>query len=79
MGLQVCMGAMLQCSFGVAPSVLAVIPKGASLVNATSPVATAYASVSAEPTTARHASCGMVSALRTAPSAHGEKMSHSTM
>ena len=27
MALQVCMGAMLQCSFGAAPSTLAVLPK----------------------------------------------------
>jgi hypothetical protein len=40
MGMQVCMGAMLQCSFGMAPSTLAVIPEGASLVNATAPAAT---------------------------------------
>ena len=40
MGLQVCMGAMMQCSFGVAPAALSVIPKGASLINATAPAAT---------------------------------------
>jgi hypothetical protein len=38
--MQVCMGAMLQCSFGVTPATLSVIPKGASLVNATTPAAT---------------------------------------
>jgi hypothetical protein len=40
MGAQVCMGAMLQCSFGAAPSTLSVIPKGASMVNATTLAAT---------------------------------------
>ena len=29
MGMQVCMGAMLQCSFGTAPSTLAVLPANA--------------------------------------------------
>lgn len=37
MGLQVCMGAMLQCSFGVAPSSLVVLP--ANHVNASVPAA----------------------------------------
>jgi hypothetical protein len=32
MGTQVCMGAMLQCSFGVAPSSLVVLPASAVLV-----------------------------------------------
>lgn len=31
MGMQVCMGAMLQCSFGVAPSTLVVLPQNAVL------------------------------------------------
>jgi len=31
MGMQVCMGAMLQCSFGAAPSTLAVLPANAVL------------------------------------------------
>jgi hypothetical protein len=31
MGLQVCMGAALQCSFGVAPSILVVLPQNAVL------------------------------------------------
>jgi len=31
MGIQVCMGAMLQCSFGAAPSTLAVLPANAVL------------------------------------------------
>lgn len=31
MGMQVCMGAMLQCSFGVAPSSLVVLPQNAVL------------------------------------------------
>ena len=31
MGMQVCMGAMLQCSFGVAPSSLVVLPANAVL------------------------------------------------
>lgn len=37
MGLQVCMGAMLQCSFGVAPSSLVVLP--ANHVNTSVPAA----------------------------------------
>lgn len=37
MGMQVCMGAMLQCSFGVAPSTLVVIPQNQVL--ATTPAA----------------------------------------
>lgn len=37
MGTQVCMGAMLQCSFGVAPSTLVVIPQNQVL--ATTPAA----------------------------------------
>lgn len=40
MGFQVCTGASLQCSLGVAPSSLVAIPKGAGLVNATAPAAT---------------------------------------
>lgn len=32
MGMQVCMGAMLQCSFGVAPSTLVVLPTNRVLV-----------------------------------------------
>ena len=40
MGAQVSLGAMLQCTFGAAPAPLMVIPKGASLVNATTPAAT---------------------------------------
>jgi hypothetical protein len=40
MGMQVCTGATLQCSFGMAPSTLVAIPKGPGLVNATSPAAT---------------------------------------
>lgn len=36
--MQVCMGAMLQCSFGAAPSSLVVLP--ANRVNATTPAAT---------------------------------------
>lgn len=31
MGMQVCMGAMLQCSFGVAPSSLVVLPQNRTL------------------------------------------------
>ena len=31
MGMQVCMGAMMQCSFGVAPSTLVVLPTNAVL------------------------------------------------
>lgn len=38
MSMIVCMGAMLQCNFGVAPSVLSVLPTGR--VNNTGPVAT---------------------------------------
>src|SRR3954465_5741700 len=38
MGMQVCMGAMLQCSFGVAPSTLVVLP--ANRVMTTTPAAT---------------------------------------
>lgn len=34
MGMQVCMGAMLQCSFGVAPSALAVLPANRTLTGA---------------------------------------------
>jgi hypothetical protein len=34
------MGAMMQCSFGTAPSTLSVIPKGKSLINATTLAAT---------------------------------------
>jgi hypothetical protein len=37
MGMQVCMGAMLQCSFGVAPSTLVVLPQNQVL--ATTPAA----------------------------------------
>jgi hypothetical protein len=38
MGQQVCMGAMLQCSFGVAPSTLVVLPTNCALT--TTPAAT---------------------------------------
>lgn len=38
MGIQVCMGAMLQCSFGAAPSTLVVLPANSTLT--TTPVAT---------------------------------------
>ncbi|RKG65174.1 DUF4280 domain-containing protein [Corallococcus sp. CA054B] len=38
MGIQVVSGAMLQCSFGLAPSTLSVLP--ANMVNATAPAAT---------------------------------------
>ena len=34
MGMQVCMGAMLQCSFGVAPSSLVVLPANRTLTGA---------------------------------------------
>ena len=33
MAMQVCMGAMLKCSFGVAPSVLSVLPVNREMVN----------------------------------------------
>jgi hypothetical protein len=34
MGIHVCMGAMLQCSFGVAPSTLVVLPQNQTLTGA---------------------------------------------
>jgi hypothetical protein len=37
---QVCMGAMLQCSFGVAPTSLIVIPKGPPVLASNMPAAT---------------------------------------
>lgn len=40
MSLQVCMGAMIQCTFGVAPSVLTVIPEGSPVLIDGMPAAT---------------------------------------
>src|SRR5262245_18506229 len=39
MGSLVCMGAVLQCSFGMAPSALTVLPQHSTLTSAVSPVA----------------------------------------
>lgn len=40
MAIQVCMGATMQCSFGAAPSVLTVIPKGLPIMAGGPPAAT---------------------------------------